>query len=196
MNESPLPHDRNETTEQGNNPFASPRTPAEQQTSKRWWVPNRPLGRPYPPVWHQLVFLVDLLASLVLLLVGGYDLFDRLISPSREILPGLTVNPIRASMIVALLMWSLALVTDALVLMSRLRAWGIGIVTFCVFWLWLVLTVMEWSTGPLPRWRGDPSEILWLVGRVLFNLLWFAALMRYRLWYAREVATQRMPEQE
>ena len=188
MNESTLdePH---RASEQMDNPFASPQAAVEPE---QWWVPDRPLGRPYPPALCQVAFLVDLVVSVALLFIGCFSLYAGMVPSSRGTASGSATLLLQAGALAAVVMWLLAAIADSLGLMSRPRAWPIGVAAFVAFWLWLLLSLVGGGTG----WYGASVGGSSVVARVVFNLLWFVALMRYRLWYARQMAIQRMPEQE
>ena len=187
MSES-SPHEPHGMPGQTDNPFASPQAAVELE---QWWVPDRPLRRPYPPALCQVAFLVDLVVSVALLFIGCFSLYAGMVPSSRGTASGPAALLIQAGPLAALAMWLLAAIADSLGLMSRPRAWPIGVAAFVVFWLWLLLSLVGGGTG----WYGASVGGSPVAGRVLFNLLWFAALMRYRLWYARQMAIQRMPEQ-
>ncbi len=190
MNDSPQ-RDLQEFSSGNGNPFATPESVLRaEDVEKQWWVPDRPLPRPYPPKLCQVVFIVDLVFSMVFLALTAYEVIDRLVRGPQYVAPGLMVRPVTYSMIVGLVMWSLAIAADCLGLLIRRGAWPLGAVTFGVFWIWLGFTVMEWSSGPLPRWQGPAEEKLWLGIRVLGNLVWFVAVIRYRLWFAEQRLSQ------
>ncbi len=184
MNE-PSQHKSEDAPPMGENPFASPESVLRSQAAAdQWWVPDRPLERPYPPKLCQAAFAVDLAFSLGLMALTAYEVFDRLVIAPQYAAPGLAVRPVMFSMIVGLVMWPLAIVADSLGLLIRRGVWPLGVAAFVAFWVWLGFTLVEWSSGPLPRWYGPLEETLWLGVRVLGNLVWFAAVVCYRLWFA------------